>query len=76
MGVARGTPRFQNVSKMRKKYPFWAVWVPRMSMEGAICIGIALDDEPKPSITDFWGFQPTNGLKNLFVGPKLLLNQP
>ena len=43
------------MTKMAKKCPFGggggAVWVPRMSMEGSICIVANLDDEETPLIT-------------------------
>ena len=50
-GVASSRTSFQNLSKMAKiNPPFWAVWVPRMSMEGCNSIGTGLDDEQKPLI--------------------------
>ena len=40
----------KSVKNGQKNAPFWPVWVPRMSMEGAICIGTNLDDGQTPLI--------------------------
>ena len=49
-GFASGGPPFQNLSKMAKNAFFWAVWVPRICVQGSICIGTNLNDKQTPFI--------------------------
>ena len=69
--VSSGGPRFQNPSKMPpKNAPFWPVWVPRMCMEGGICIETNLDCKQTPLITAYSVLHPSTVLNELFLGPK------
>ena len=70
-GATSGGPMFHNLPELAKNAIFfWLVWVPRMSMEGAICIGTNPDDEQTPLITIGWVLHPISGLNDLFLGPK------
>ena len=60
MGIASGGLGF---------YLFGAVWLIRMSLEGAICIGTILDDEQTPFIIVSWVLHPNSRLNDLFLGP-------
>ena len=46
-----------------------SVWVPKMCMEGAICIGTNLDDKQTPLIIAEWGLHPICGLNDHFLDP-------
>ena len=41
-----------------KNAPFRGVWVPSMSLEGDICIGVGPDDEQTLLIPDQWVLDP------------------
>ena len=49
-GLEQVSLSFQNLSKMAKNTLFGAVWVPRMSMQGSICIATNLGDKQTPLI--------------------------
>ena len=70
-GGASGRPRFHNLSQMAPKNALClGSLVPRLSMEGAICIAISLDDEQIPLITVRCVLHPISGVKDLFLDPK------
>ena len=60
--------------RIRRKWPknaiLGAIWVPRMSMEGSICIGINLNDKQTLFIMVQCVLYPITGRSDLFLGPK------